>query len=86
MAQRPRSYIETRRLDPCRLFLRPQQFYDTLDAMSEEERKCIYMTSVLTVNQLWDNQYAKEELSNSGDTLLISHLGARFLRFAFSIQ
>jgi hypothetical protein len=60
--------------------------------MSEEERKCIYMTSVLTVNQLWDNQYAKEELNriekfrNSGDTLLISHLGARFLRFAFSIQ
>jgi hypothetical protein len=43
-------------------FLGPQQFYDALHAMSEEERKCIYMTSVLNVNQLYENRYGKEEL------------------------
>nr|MDJ0781594.1 acetyl-CoA hydrolase/transferase C-terminal domain-containing protein [Desulfosarcinaceae bacterium] len=43
-------------------FLGPQQFYDALNAMSEEERKCIYMTSVLNVNQLYENEYGKEEL------------------------
>ena len=43
-------------------FLGPQQFYDALNAMSEEERKCIFMTSVLNVNQLYENEYGKEEL------------------------
>ena len=43
-------------------FLGPQKFYDALNEMSEEERKCIYMTSVLNVNQLYDNKYAKEAL------------------------
>jgi len=43
-------------------FLGPQSFYAALNAMSEEERKQIFMTSVLHVNQLYGNRYAGEEL------------------------
>ncbi len=43
-------------------FLGPQSFYESLRSMSEEERKRIFMTSVLHVNQLYGNRYASEEL------------------------
>lgn len=43
-------------------FLGPESFYDELKAMSEEERRRIWMTSVLKVNQLYENEYATEEL------------------------
>lgn len=43
-------------------FLGPESFYAALKNMSEEERKLIYMTSVLRVNQLYENEYASEEL------------------------
>ena len=44
-------------------FLGPEGFYKDLLAMSEEERRKIYMTSVLNVNQLYaNNRYASEEL------------------------
>jgi len=37
-------------------FLGPQRFYDALKEMSEEERRQIYMTSVMRVNQLYGNE------------------------------
>ena len=44
-------------------FLGPEAFYARLREMSEEERKKIYMTSVLNVNQLYSyNGYLSEEL------------------------
>ena len=44
-------------------FLGPTRFYDALNAMSDEERKRINMTSVLNVNQLYDNnKYSSLEL------------------------
>jgi len=43
-------------------FLGPQSFYDALNAMSDAERRQIFMTSVLHVNQLYGNRYAGEEL------------------------
>ncbi|MCP4348909.1 MAG: hypothetical protein GY795_25800 [Desulfobacterales bacterium] len=57
-------------------FLGPQQFYTALNEMSEEERKQIYMTSVLNVNQLYENSYAKEELK------VLQRKGARFVNTA----
>ncbi len=36
-------------------FLGPNSFYDELKDMTEEERRQIYMTSVLNVNQLYGN-------------------------------
>lgn len=43
-------------------FLGPEGFYQELKDMSEDERKQINMTSVLNVNQVYENQYASEEL------------------------
>ncbi|MBF0102431.1 MAG: hypothetical protein HQK77_16125 [Desulfobacterales bacterium] len=44
-------------------FLGPQDFYDTLNQMTEEERHEINMTSVLNVNQLYAHQgYSSQEL------------------------
>lgn len=43
-------------------FLGPQSFYAALNAMSEAQRREIFMTSVLHVNQLYGNRYAGEEL------------------------
>ena len=44
-------------------FLGPEGFYQMLNDMSEEERKKIFMTSVLNVNQLYgNNPYYSEEL------------------------
>jgi len=43
-------------------FLGPNSFYDELSNMTEEQRRQIYMTSVLNVNQLYGNQYGDEEL------------------------
>ncbi len=43
-------------------FLGPESFYEALRSMSEEERRLIYMTSVLRVNQLYENEYATEKL------------------------
>jgi hypothetical protein len=43
-------------------FLGPNGFYDALNKMSEEERKTIHMTSVLNVNQLYNWNYATQEL------------------------
>ena len=43
-------------------FLGPESFYQELIDMSEDERRQIHMTSVLKVNQLYENQYASEEL------------------------
>jgi len=43
-------------------FLGPNSFYDELKEMTEQERRQIYMTSVLNVNQLYGNQYGDEEL------------------------
>jgi len=44
-------------------FLGPEGFYKMLNDMTEEERKKIFMTSVLNVNQLYgNNPYYSEEL------------------------
>ena len=43
-------------------FLGPESFYEALRNMNEEERRLIAMTSVLKVNQLYENEYASEEL------------------------
>jgi acyl-CoA hydrolase len=43
-------------------FLGPNSFYAELKEMPEQERRQIYMTSVLNVNQLYGNQYGDEEL------------------------
>ncbi len=44
-------------------FLGPEGFYQTLNDMTEEQRKKIFMTSVLNVNQLYgNNRYYSEEL------------------------
>lgn len=44
-------------------YVGPQDFYDTVNAMSEEERMLINMTSVLNVNQLYaNNKYIGEDL------------------------
>ncbi len=44
-------------------FLGPEALYQMLNDMSEEERKKIFMTSVLNVNQLYgNNRYSSEEL------------------------
>ena len=44
-------------------FLGPEGFYTRLREMSEAERKKIYMTSVLNVNQLYaNNRYLSEEM------------------------
>lgn len=43
-------------------FLGPESFYDALRRMSEEQRRQINMTSVLNVNQLYENTYGSEEL------------------------
>lgn len=46
-------------------FLGPEQFYRDLLNMSEAERRQIYMTSVLNVNQLYaNNRYFSEELKS----------------------
>ncbi len=46
-------------------FLGPESLYQTLNDMSDEERKKIYMTSVLNVNQLYgNNPYSSEELKS----------------------
>ena len=57
-------------------FLGPQTFYDALRDMSEEERKQIYMTSVLHVNQLYGNAYGSESLK------LLQRRDARFVNAA----
>jgi len=44
-------------------FLGPERFYKELRDMREEERRQIFMTSVLNVNQLYaNNRYSSEEL------------------------
>lgn len=44
-------------------YVGPQEFYDIVNAMSEEERMQINMTSVLNVNQLYsNNKYIGEDL------------------------
>ena len=43
-------------------FLGPESFYEELRNMSVEERRQIHMTSVLNVNQLYENEYGSEEL------------------------
>jgi acyl-CoA hydrolase len=43
-------------------FLGPESFYEELRSMSVEDRKKIFMTSVLNVNQLYENEYGCEEL------------------------
>lgn len=43
-------------------FLGPESFYEELRTMPEEQRRLIFMTSVLKVNQLYENEYASEEL------------------------
>lgn len=44
-------------------YLGPLKMYDTLNAMSDEERALINMTSVLNVNQLYaNNKYSSQEL------------------------
>ena len=44
-------------------FLGPEGFYQALNDMSEEERRKIFMTSVLNVNQLYgNNRYSSEAL------------------------
>jgi acyl-CoA hydrolase len=44
-------------------FLGPEGFYKALNEMTEEQRKKIFMTSVLNVNQLYgNNPYSSEEL------------------------
>lgn len=44
-------------------FLGPEGLYKALNDMSEEQRKKIFMTSVLNVNQLYgNNRYSSEEL------------------------
>ncbi|MCU0598873.1 MAG: hypothetical protein MUE70_06380 [Desulfobacterales bacterium] len=44
-------------------FLGPEGFYKALNEMTEEQRKKIFMTSVLNVNQLYgNNRYSSEEL------------------------
>lgn len=46
-------------------FLGPESLYQMLNDMSEEQRKKIYMTSVLNVNQLYgNNPYSSEELKS----------------------
>ncbi len=46
-------------------FLGPEGFYKALNEMSEQERKKIFMTSVLNVNQLYgNNRYSSEELKS----------------------
>jgi hypothetical protein len=57
-------------------FLGPQRFYDALNGMDDEERKLIYMTSVLNVNQLYENRYAREELK------ILQRKDARFVNAA----
>ena len=57
-------------------FLGPQTFYKALNDMSEEERKQIYMTSVLHVNQLYGNAYAGESLK------ILQRRDARFVNAA----
>jgi len=57
-------------------FLGPQRFYEALRSMDEEERKRIFMTSVLHVNQLYGNRYASEELK------LLQRKDARFVNAA----
>jgi acyl-CoA hydrolase len=60
-------------------FLGPQRFYDALNEMSEAERKSIYMTSVLNVNQLYGNKYAEEELK------ILQRKHARFVNAALMV-
>jgi len=43
-------------------FLGPESFYEALRTMPEEKRRQIFMTSVLNVNQLYENEYGTEEL------------------------
>jgi acyl-CoA hydrolase len=44
-------------------YVGPEDFYDSVNAMSEEERMMINMTSVLNVNQLYaNNKYLNEDL------------------------
>ena len=46
-------------------FLGPEGFYKALNEMTEEQRKRIFMTSVLNVNQLYgNNRYSSEELKS----------------------
>jgi len=54
-------------------FLGPESFYEELRNMSVEERKQIHMTSVLNVNQLYENEYGSEELK------LLQRKHARFI-------
>ncbi len=60
-------------------FLGPQSFYTSLKNMSEEERRKIFMTSVLNVNQLYGNQYGDEELK------LLQRKDARFVNAALML-
>lgn len=57
-------------------FLGPSSFYAALREMPEEERRKIFMTSVLNVNQLYGNQYGNEELK------LLQRKNARFVNAA----
>ena len=43
-------------------FLGPESFYEELRTMNPDERKRIFMTSVLNVNQLYGNEYGNERL------------------------
>jgi acyl-CoA hydrolase len=43
-------------------FLGPESFYRALREMSEDQRRLINMTSVLNVNQIYENEYGCQEL------------------------
>lgn len=62
-------------------FLGPRDFYEALNAMSEEERGLINMTSVLHTNQLYgNNPYASEELK------LLQRKDARFINAGLMVM
>lgn len=60
-------------------FLGPAGFYRTLNEMSADERRRIFMTSVLNVNQLYEGGYASEELKT------LQRKDARFVNAALMV-
>ena len=62
-------------------YLGPPSLYETLNGMSEDERKGINMTSVLNVNQLYaNNKYASEELK------IMQRKNARFINAGLMVS
>ncbi len=73
------SHLKNAILIHAGFFLGPQSFYTELKNMSEEERKLIFMTSVLNVNQLYGNQYGDEDLK------ILQRRDARFVNAALML-